>query len=267
MLTSDLPPGYPFQGPGLLARAAPFAVVAVLAEASLALPPGPVSLGAVVASAVLLAAVLAAVALPWSRLPAWLPVLVPLAYTGSVLALNLAAGTTSGVGIVILIPLIWTALFHERWESAVIVAAIVATEVIISLTPTVVPAAVLTRRVLLWTALGALISVAAHGLRDRIRRAQHKQAALQNQLRQHTVLADRDRIAADLQDKVIQKVFAAGLTLQSAATLTTEPEVRSRVQASMDDLDGVLRMLRETVFGLARQRRPDSAAHPGAPLP
>jgi hypothetical protein len=39
----DQPPGYPFRGPGLLVRVAPFAAVAVLAEASLALPPGPVS--------------------------------------------------------------------------------------------------------------------------------------------------------------------------------------------------------------------------------
>jgi hypothetical protein len=47
-------------------------------------------------SVVLLLAVAAAVALPWPRLPAWLTVLVPLAYTGSVLALILATGTTSG---------------------------------------------------------------------------------------------------------------------------------------------------------------------------
>jgi hypothetical protein len=39
----DQPPGYPFRGPGLLVRVAPFAAIAALAEASLALPPGPVS--------------------------------------------------------------------------------------------------------------------------------------------------------------------------------------------------------------------------------
>jgi uncharacterized membrane protein len=60
---------------------------------------------AAVISVVLLAAVTAAFLLPWPRLPAWMPVLVPLAYTGSVLALILAAGTTSGVGIVILVAL------------------------------------------------------------------------------------------------------------------------------------------------------------------
>jgi hypothetical protein len=61
--------GYPFRGPGLLARAGPFAAIAVLAEASLALPPGPVSTGAAVTSVVLLVAVAAAFLLPWPRVP------------------------------------------------------------------------------------------------------------------------------------------------------------------------------------------------------
>ncbi len=253
--SADPPAGYPFRGPGLLARVAPFAGVAILAEASLALPPGPTSPWAVLASALLLAAVAAAFALPWERLPAWLAVLVPLTYTGSVLALILGAGATSGVGIAILIPLVWTALFHQRWESACIVVAIVTVEVIISLTPTVVPAAVTARRVLLWACIGALVSVATHGLRDRILRSQEERAVLEDQLRQLTVIEDRDRIAADLQDHVIQRVFAAGLRLQGAATLASEPEVRRRVEASVDDLDRVVRMLRDAIFGLKQRRQ------------
>jgi len=247
------PPAPPFERQGMLLRVAPFAVVAVLAEASLALPPGPVSGWAVAVSAGLLLAVAAAFFLPWPRLPDWLRVVVPLAYTGSVLALILAAGPTSGVGIVILIPLIWTALFHRRWESAVIVAAIVAVEVITSLAPVAASGTVIARRVLLWGSLGALVSVATHGLRDRIRASHEETARLQGRLRELTVAEDRDRIAADLQDKVIQRIFAAGLTLQGAATLTTEPEVRRRVEASVDDLDQVLRTLRDTIFGLERR--------------
>jgi len=185
-----------------------------VAEASLALPPGPTSTWPVAVSAVLLLATGLEFLLPWPRLPRWLPVLVPLTYTGSVLALILAAGPSSGVGIVILIPLIWTVLFGARLESGCVVAAIVAVEVIISLTPAVAPGAVIARRVLLWAALGVLISVATHGLRDRIRYAQDQRALLQDQLRALTVLEDRDRIAADLRDGVIQRVFAAGLTLQ-----------------------------------------------------
>jgi len=250
-----VPAGHPFRGTGLFARVIPFAVVAALAEASLALPPGPQSLSAVIASTGLLLAVAAAFALPWARLPAWATVLVPLAYTGSVLALILAAGSASGVGIVILIPLVWTALFHRRWESGLIVAAIMAVEVVISLTPVAAGDSVIARRVLLWGSLGALVSVATHGLRDRIHRSQMESAQLQDRLREITVLEDRERIAADLRDRVIQRIFAAGLALQGAASLTTEREVRRRVESSAEDLDQAVRLVRQAIFGLERGKR------------
>jgi len=181
------PASGPFRGLGLLARTAPFAVVAALAEASLALSPGWSSTAAAVVSLALLLLVPAAFTLPWARLPSWTPVLVPLVYTGSVLALLLAAGPTSGAGIVILIPLVWAALFHRRWESACIVAAIVVVEVIVSLVPVAVADAVLVRRVVLWGSLGALISIATHRLRDRIRRSQEERARLEHRLRQEVV--------------------------------------------------------------------------------
>jgi signal transduction histidine kinase len=245
----------PFRGPALWARVAPFAIVAALAEASLVLPPGSKSGWAILASIVLLLAVPAEFLLPWPRLPSWMPVLVPLTYTGSVLALILAAGPTSGVGVVILVPLIWTALFHRPWESACVVAAIVALEVITSLTPVMDSTSVIARRVILWGLLGALVSVATHGLRDRIRRSQQRSAQLQSRLRELTILADRDRIATDLRDKVIQRMFAAGLTLQSAASRTADGEVRQRVEASVGELDQAVRLLRDAIFGL--EQRPD----------
>lgn len=243
----------PFARDGLAVRVAPFAITAVLAEASIALPPGPMSAWPVAVSAVLLAATAASFLLPWSRLPSWLTVLVPLTYTGSVLALLLAAGATSGVGVVLLVPLIWTALFHRPWESGCVVAAIVATETIISLTPDPAPTAVLARRLLLWALLGALISVATHGLRDRIRRSQQASLGLQGQLREITVLEDRDRIAAALKDQVIQRIFAAGLTLQGALARSTEPDVRRRIAPAVDELDYAVRMLRDSIFGLDHQ--------------
>jgi signal transduction histidine kinase len=179
--------------------------------------------------------------------------LVPLIYTGSALALILAAGTTSGVGMVLLIPLLWTALFHHRWESGCVVAAIVVVMVIISRLPVAVDDPVLARRVLLWGSLGALISVATHGLRDRIRHSQDERARLQERLREITVMEDRERIAADLRDKVIQQIFAAGLALQGAASLTTEREVRRRVESSVADLDRAVRLVRQAIFGLEHE--------------
>jgi len=248
--TAPPPGGYPFRGPGLLRRVAPFAVVAVLAEASLALPPRTTSTWAVVASVVLLIAVAAEFLLPWSRLPAWLMVGVPLTYCGSALALIMAAGATSGLSLVLLIPLIWTALFHRRWESACVVAAAVAVMVVVSLTPTTAADAVTARRVLLWASLGALISVAAHGLRDRIQLSREKAARLQDRLRQFAVMEDRDRIADDLRDKVIQRIFATGLNLQGAAAQITDTHPRRRIEASIHELDQVVREVRDSVFDL-----------------
>ena len=245
--------GNPFRGPSLWPRVLPFAAVAVLAEASLALPPGPQSAGAVLASVLLLLATAAAFLLPWPRLPEWSLVLVPLLYTGSVLALILAAGPTSGVGIVILMPLVWTALFQRRLDSACLVVAIVAVEIIVSLVPVAAPAGTVLRRAIFWASLAVLISVATHGLRDRIQRSQDRTAQLQSRLRELTVLADRDRIAADLRDKVIQRIFAAGLTLQSAASQTSEREIKNKIGTTVTELDQTVRMLRDAIFGLEQR--------------
>jgi signal transduction histidine kinase len=240
----------PFTGPGLLARVGPFAVVAVLAQASLALPRGVHSHLAAIISWVLLLAVVLAFRLPWSRLPSWLHVMVPLLYIGSALGLILAAGPTSGVGLVVLMPLIWTCLFHRRWESGVLVAAIIGVAVVTSLEPVVEGDSVIVRRVLLWGLLGALLTIATHGLRDRIRRSQEEKARLQESLRELSLIADRDRIAADLRDKVIQRIFAAGMSLQGAASMIGDSEARRRVEASVGDLDHAVRLLRDAIFGL-----------------
>jgi diguanylate cyclase (GGDEF)-like protein len=172
----------PFRSPHLLRRSLPFAVVAVLALASLALPPGPKSVPEALIAAGLLLVTAIGFVLPWERLPTAVTVLVPVAYTSSVLMTVLATGSaTSGIGTLVLAPLIWTVLYHKRWESAVIVVAIAAVQIVTSLTPKTEGDAVIIRRVLLWSLLGALLSVAAHDLRDRLQRqaAQREEALRQ----------------------------------------------------------------------------------------
>lgn len=71
------------------------------------------------------------------------------------------------------------------------------------------------------------------------------------------VLEDRERIARDLHDVVIQRLFATGLQLQSAAPMTTKPEVARRINAAVDDLDATIKDIRRTIFEL---RTPMSAA-------
>jgi signal transduction histidine kinase len=67
------------------------------------------------------------------------------------------------------------------------------------------------------------------------------------------VLADRDRIARDLHDLVIQRLFATGLALQGASRLAVRAEVRERVEAAVDDLDATIRDIRATIFSLHRR--------------
>ncbi|GAB2858427.1 two-component system sensor histidine kinase [Actinoallomurus bryophytorum] len=64
------------------------------------------------------------------------------------------------------------------------------------------------------------------------------------------VLEDRDRIAKDLHDTVIQRLFAIAMTLMSAMKITQKRDVAVRVQRAVDDLDDTIRQVRSTVFAL-----------------
>ncbi len=65
-----------------------------------------------------------------------------------------------------------------------------------------------------------------------------------------TVLEDRERIARDMHDVVIQRLFATGLGLQSAARVAEEGYVRVRINEAVDQLDLAVRDIRETIFEL-----------------
>ncbi|WP_440106364.1 GAF domain-containing protein [Streptosporangium sp. H16] len=65
-----------------------------------------------------------------------------------------------------------------------------------------------------------------------------------------SLLEDRDRIAKDLHDVVIQRLFWVAMTLMSTVRLIERPEVSSRVRNSIDELDGTIRQIRCTVFAL-----------------
>ncbi|MFG2138471.1 GAF domain-containing protein [Streptomyces sp. NPDC048650] len=73
---------------------------------------------------------------------------------------------------------------------------------------------------------------------------------------QLTVLADRERIARDLHDLAIQRLFATGMTLQSAVRFVDHPQATERLLRAVDDLDDTIKIIRTTIFGL---RAHDSA--------
>ncbi|MEU6549182.1 GAF domain-containing sensor histidine kinase [Streptomyces sp. NPDC046915] len=75
---------------------------------------------------------------------------------------------------------------------------------------------------------------------------------------QIALLEDRDRIARDLHDLAIQRLFATGMTLQSAGRFIQHAEASERVLRAVDDLDETIKIIRSTIFGL-RTREDDEA--------
>jgi signal transduction histidine kinase len=61
---------------------------------------------------------------------------------------------------------------------------------------------------------------------------------------------DRDRIARDLHDLVIQRLFATGMSLQGTMALLGDPEAAHRVEKSIDALDETIRDIRSAIFSL-----------------
>jgi signal transduction histidine kinase len=77
--------------------------------------------------------------------------------------------------------------------------------------------------------------------------------ALRDAEQQVAIARDRERIARDLHDTVIQQLFAEGLGLQAAmANLHDQEHTREKLQSTIDGLDEVIRALRLAIFSLQR---------------
>jgi signal transduction histidine kinase len=63
-------------------------------------------------------------------------------------------------------------------------------------------------------------------------------------------LEKRERIARDLHDTVIQRLFATGMSLQASLGVVTDPVVKDRLARSVDELDVTIRQIRTVIFGL-----------------
>ena len=68
--------------------------------------------------------------------------------------------------------------------------------------------------------------------------------------RQLTIVAERERIAHDLHDHVIQRLFAAGMDLQGTVARVRSPEISDRLNRTLDDLQTIIEEIRTTIFQL-----------------
>ncbi|WP_197516448.1 GAF domain-containing sensor histidine kinase [Mycobacterium sp. E2497] len=75
-------------------------------------------------------------------------------------------------------------------------------------------------------------------------------ASARDDARQVTILAERERIAHDLHDHVIQRLFAAGMDLQGTLARARSPEVSERLNRTLDDLQTIIEEIRTTIFQL-----------------
>jgi len=67
------------------------------------------------------------------------------------------------------------------------------------------------------------------------------------------MLQERERIARDIHDMVIQRLFAAGMSLQAVQASAQPPVVAERIAATITELDDTIRELRSAIFRLGQQ--------------
>jgi two-component system sensor histidine kinase DevS len=75
-------------------------------------------------------------------------------------------------------------------------------------------------------------------------------ATTQRRMRDLDILTDRDRIARDLHDHVIQRLFGVGLALQGTIPRARSAEVQQRLSETVDDLQAVIQEIRTAIFDL-----------------
>ena len=73
---------------------------------------------------------------------------------------------------------------------------------------------------------------------------------LHQRVQETAIYAERDRLARDLHDTVIQRLFAVGLTIQSIAGTVTTPKVADRLRGAVADIDDTIRQVRTSIFEL-----------------
>ncbi|HXW33570.1 MAG TPA: hypothetical protein VEJ87_03260, partial [Acidimicrobiales bacterium] len=190
----------------------PFVAVAVVGQLSATWEPGLSSPGYYWLSTVLL---IASISLALSRKVWNTSTLVPaVLYVASVCFLELSAGGgSSGLGALLLVPVVAVALYGQRWESVAVVCLVVIALFSVSFAGTQIIQLTL-RKVILLGALGIAIPISIHALRDRLVDSNERKTRL---LQQAKAMGEAARQLASLLDPSQITALGAELAAQIAS--------------------------------------------------
>lgn len=86
-----------------------------------------------------------------------------------------------------------------------------------------------------------------------------EQAKLRNQVRDMSIGEERERLARDLHDTVIQRLFGVGLSLQIALNGLSDESLRQRIDTAVDDLNTTIHEIRTTIFEIDQEHTDDQS--------
>jgi diguanylate cyclase (GGDEF)-like protein len=215
---------------------AAFVVVALIGQISALAPSGPRATSAFAASCGVLAVVVVlAFVLPHLEVSSWVRLLVPAAYL-LVLALLFKSqdSVSTGLSSLVLLPIVWAALYHRLPESLVLMAGAVA---MIAVTSALDhgDAVVIVRRAGLWGLTGTIVVLGAYNLRRWLGSAVDER---QEALRQSEVLGD----AARQLNSTLDPGAVVGAGVRLAAEIASPPGRRARRANYCRISDGVVRV-------------------------
>ena len=87
------------------------------------------------------------------------------------------------------------------------------------------------------------------------------QATLRSHVRELTLSEERERLARDLHDTVIQRLFGVGLALQMSLSSVLDDNVRARINNVLDELDTTIHEIRTTIFEIDQDESDNAALH------
>ncbi|HEX6117600.1 MAG TPA: ATP-binding protein [Solirubrobacterales bacterium] len=234
----------------VLERTAPFAIIVVLAFATVPLTSYPADTSLVIVAAVLTVVLaVAIIALPWARLPGPVAVIPPFAGLVIVALLRHAeGGAVSGYGLLALIPVVWLSLYGSRRELMLIVAGVAATFVI----PLLVFGAPEYpesdwRRAILASALAAFIGIVTQNLVAEVR---ERAAEAERRARDE---AEAEEYMRAVMDSAAEGIVA--IDLEGRATFAN-PAAARLCGYEVDELIG------RRMHDLVHHTRPDGSDYP-----